>query len=270
MRTTLLTSAAVFAFTYFPAMAQTASPAPTPPAATTDQAPPSTEAPDASQPPAAHPHHMHRARQVSDDRSSSAGPWAHQPGTGESGPASSKASNIDPADSRSDIAPHLPSPGGGPNASPQDYLREANSALGAHQTGLAQQALEMAETRLLDRSTLPDAANQPDQSSMIKQVTQARDALGHGDVSGARSAIQTALAGTSAPPMAGGDMGTEGQASPSSAASPPPPSGQAPNGTGSAGAGTTQGGNAAPQGATPNGSGSTGSTTGQGGNAAPH
>ncbi len=119
--------------------------------------------------------------------------FAHEPGTGQSGPASTKASNIDGSDSRSAIAPHLPAPRGGNNAGPWNYLRDADRALGAHKTGEAQQALEMAETRLLDRSTPANAANQPDQGPVVQQVSQARQALGHGDISGARAAIRTAL-----------------------------------------------------------------------------
>jgi hypothetical protein len=122
------------------------------------------------------------------------GPWAHQPGTGESGPASSNASNIESGDARSAIAPHLPSPKQGENASPEVYLRNAEHALAHHQTGLAQQSLEMAETRLLDRSTLPSQANVPDQSPEIRDVSAALNALGHKNIEAARHAIRMALA----------------------------------------------------------------------------
>jgi hypothetical protein len=121
-------------------------------------------------------------------------PWAHQPGTGESGPASSTASNIDPSDARAAIAPHLPQPDQGENATPEAYLRDAQNALMRNQTGLAQQSLEMAETRLLDRSTLPSEASVPDQNPEIHSVSMALSALGHRDVAGARQAIQMALA----------------------------------------------------------------------------
>jgi hypothetical protein len=121
-------------------------------------------------------------------------PWAHQPGTGESGPASSTASNIDSGDARAAIAPHLPQPTQGENAPPEAYLRVAQHALGLNQTGLAQQSLEMAETRLLDRSTLPSEASVPDQNPEIHSVSLALSALGHRDMAGARQAIQTALA----------------------------------------------------------------------------
>jgi hypothetical protein len=122
------------------------------------------------------------------------GPWAHQPGTGESGPASSSASNIDSSDAHSAIAPHLPEPAQGRNATPEALLHDAQHALMHHKTGLAQQSLEMAETRLLDRSTLPADANTPDQSPEIMDVTKALNALAHHDWEGARQAIHMALA----------------------------------------------------------------------------
>jgi len=135
-------------------------------------------------------------------------PWAHQPGTGESGPASSAASNIDSSDAHSAIAPHLPQPAQGQSASPEALLNDAQHALLHHQTGLAQQSLEMAETRLLDRSTLPADANTPDQSPEIKDVTKALNALAHHDWEGTRQAIHMALA--SAP----GAAPTNGMAGP--------------------------------------------------------
>jgi hypothetical protein len=151
-------------------------------------------------------------------------PWAHQPGTGESGPASAIASNIDPADAHSAIAPHLPEPAQGQNASPEAYLRDAQHALMRHQTGLAQQSLEMAETRLLDRSTLPSQANVPDQSPEIRHVSAALNALGHNNMEGAREAIRMALA--SAPGATAGN----GIASPVSYTAPAAASGMQPGG----------------------------------------
>ena len=79
-------------------------------------------------------------------------------GTGMSMPMGTRASNIDAGDTRSTIAPNLPSPSLGPDSSPADYLRAAQASLQAGRTGEAQQSLEMAQTRLLDRSvpTGPD------------------------------------------------------------------------------------------------------------------
>ncbi len=129
--------------------------------------------------------------------------FAHEPGTGQSGPASANASNIDGRDTRSDIAPHLPEPAGGSNAGPRNYLREAERAIDMHKTGLAQQALEMAETRLLDRSTPADAAGEPNHTPMIQRVGEARRALAAGNLAAARGAINMALSAAPAGDEAG-------------------------------------------------------------------
>jgi hypothetical protein len=121
-------------------------------------------------------------------------PYAHQPGTGESGPASTEASNIDSADSHSAISPHLPAPPMGEHGTPEQYLRVAEHALDQHQSGEAQQALEMAETRLLDRSLPPADASTPDQSPEIQHVSTALRDLGNRNWQGTRQAIDMALA----------------------------------------------------------------------------
>jgi hypothetical protein len=178
-----------------PAMGEGAVPADQGAAANPPSAqPPSSDSADQSAPPPAKharkSHRMHSATASGDD----SGHWAHEPGTGESGPASARASNIDSADTHSAIAPHLPAPQAGEGATPVRYLRDAERALEKRRTGEAQQALEMAETRLLDRSTPAADANQTDQRPAIQQVTNARKALASGDIQGARQAIQMALA----------------------------------------------------------------------------
>ncbi len=82
-------------------------------------------------------------------------------GTGSSLPRSNRASNITPSDTRSSVAPNLPSPPIGENASPRAYLIAARGALAAGRTGEAQQSLEMAQTRLLDRSVPLFQTNTP-------------------------------------------------------------------------------------------------------------
>jgi len=146
------------------------------------------QTPPASDTPAPPRHHS-----ISSGSTGASGRWAHQPGTGESGPASSQASNIDGADTHSTIAPHLPSPGVGENASPDQYLKVAERALRAHKSGEAQQALEMAETRLLDRSTSPAAANSPDQGPRVQAVSTALRDLAAKDWKGAHRAIVAAM-----------------------------------------------------------------------------
>ncbi len=193
---------------------------------------------DASTPaPAPRAHKSHRAHSAS--ASDDTGHWAHEPGTGESGPASARASNIDAADTRSAIAPHLPQPQAGTGATPVRYLREADRALQKHRTGEAQQALEMAETRLLDRSTPATDAKQTDDRPAIQHVNMARKALAAGDIQGARQAIQQALADrgqgndtSAAEPGSSGGMTTN--ASTTQTSNPAP---AAPGGSGNAAAG---------------------------------
>ena len=74
---------------------------------------------------------------------------SHELGVGESLPRSHKANNI---------APTLPRPAVGENATTQDYLR---AVLAAGHTGQAQQALDTAETRVLDRSVAQGQTNTP-------------------------------------------------------------------------------------------------------------
>jgi len=119
----------------------------------------------------------------------------HEPGTGQSLPLSNHASNIRPEDTRSDIAPTLPSPAMGENATPQDYLKSARAALVAGHTGQAQQSLEMAETRALDRSVGQGQTKTPSDSALVGRIRDARHALGGGDRAHAIQLIDFALAG---------------------------------------------------------------------------
>ncbi len=114
-------------------------------------------------------------------------------GTGMSLPRGTRASNIDTADTRSEIAPNLPSPSLGPDAGPADYLRAAQASLQAGRTGEAQQSLEMAETRLLDRSVPQAQTNNPDDNPAVSQITQALKALAAGDRAQAGQLIQSAI-----------------------------------------------------------------------------
>jgi hypothetical protein len=114
-------------------------------------------------------------------------------GTGMSLPMGTRASNINGADTRSMIAPNLPSPPIGSNASAVDYLRAAQSALRVGRTGEAQQSLEMAQTRLLDRSVPQGATNTPDQNPAIAQISQALQALAAGDRAQTMQLIDAAI-----------------------------------------------------------------------------
>ena len=112
-------------------------------------------------------------------------------------PDSTAASNIDPSDTHSVIAPNLPWPSIGQNADPNAYLHVAEQALHNGQTGLAQNALEMAETRLLNST--PSDANQPDNSPAIRRITEALNALAHHHVSVAQQATNDVMVAQQTP-----------------------------------------------------------------------
>ena len=108
-------------------------------------------------------------------------------------PLGTHASNIDSSDTRSIIAPNLPSPPIGPNASASDYLRAAVSALQAGRTGETQQSLEMAQTRLLDRSVPMGQTDNPSDNPAVTQISQALKALAAHEYTQAMDLIQSAI-----------------------------------------------------------------------------
>jgi hypothetical protein len=111
-------------------------------------------------------------------------------GTGMSLPRSDKAGNIDARTTQSELAPNLPSP----QADEIDaLLAEARRDLAANRTGAAQEALERAETRVLDRSVPVGTERVPAQDPLVDAVVQARAALGAGDTAGAAAIIDRAL-----------------------------------------------------------------------------
>jgi hypothetical protein len=114
-------------------------------------------------------------------------------GTGMSLPMGSNASNINPTDTQSPIAPNLPSPDVGANASAPDYLIAARNALAAGRTGEAQQSLEMAQTRLLDRSVPLFQTNTPSANPVVSQISQALQALAAGDRPRSMQLIEAAI-----------------------------------------------------------------------------
>lgn len=115
-------------------------------------------------------------------------------GTGQSLPLSDKAGNIGPSDTTTPYAARLPSPDVNDNAAPRAFLEAARNALAAGRTGEAQEALERAETRLLIRSVKPSQANIPSGEPVIRQIAEARQALGNGDKAGCLDKINAALA----------------------------------------------------------------------------
>jgi hypothetical protein len=93
------------------------------------------------------------------------------PVTGQPEPTSTVASNRDPSNTRSEIAPALPAP---PVEGPRDLLMAPSQDIGSRRSGAAQEALERAETRVLDRGVPPSMANAPDDSRVVDLITQAR------------------------------------------------------------------------------------------------
>ena len=118
-------------------------------------------------------------------------------GTGQSLPRSDKASNATAADTQSVIAPRLPTPSAGDDGSPLTFLQAAERALTLGRTGEAQEAIERAESRLLDRDVAPSSAGKPSTQKLVGTVGDARRALAAGDRPGAMRLIMEALRGVS-------------------------------------------------------------------------
>lgn len=117
-------------------------------------------------------------------------------------PSANHASNMGADDTRSVIAPRLPTPPPGENI--RQLLITARQALAAGRTGAAQEALERAETRVLDRSVPIGEQNVPDQDPLVAALMQARQALGNGRPQQAVAIIDSAVPeAASAPPYVG-------------------------------------------------------------------
>jgi hypothetical protein len=99
----------------------------------------------------------------------------HVPGVGDSLPRSDRASNIGPGTVQG-IAPSLPQPAVGDAGGAHDYLQAAREALAGGRTGLAQESLEMAETRLLSRAQ-PSELIAPSGEPLVMLIRRARQAL---------------------------------------------------------------------------------------------
>ncbi len=117
-------------------------------------------------------------------------------GTGQSLPLSDNASNTTPDNTRSSIAPRLPAPVIPEGAPPAAYLQAARRAIAAGRSGEAQEALERAESRVLDRSVRPSLAAQPARSPLIQIIAEARGAVAQGD---RQHALQLIAAGLREP-----------------------------------------------------------------------
>lgn len=126
-------------------------------------------------------------------------PAVPQTGSALAQPIDRPASNITPFDAHSVIAPALPAPPV-PSADPQSvFLVAARDAVQAERTGEAQEALERAETRLLNRTLPSPVAPLADNRQAVLAMVVARRALAVHDRQGAITAIDDALAAIGRP-----------------------------------------------------------------------
>lgn len=107
-------------------------------------------------------------------------------------PVSNTASNVTPVNTRSTIAPALPVPPVGDDARPIDYLRAAHDALVRGRAGEAQEALERAEARALDRAVPLFQTSTPIDDPLVTQIRAARLALESNDPARATQLIAAA------------------------------------------------------------------------------
>ena len=110
-------------------------------------------------------------------------------------PMSTKAAHTSSANTRGAIAPRLPIPA--QDASINEFLTHAETALKRGRTGEAQEALERAETRALSRSTDAGTQGTPYNGAQVAAIQEARHAVGRGDRKAAMAAINTAMAAPS-------------------------------------------------------------------------
>jgi hypothetical protein len=96
------------------------------------------------------------------------------------------------------VLPALPAPPVAEANRPSDYLRAAQSALAAGRTGEAEEALERAQTRMLDRSVPLGQTNDPSDNPTIGQISQARQALAGHNRAACLQLIETAIASATA------------------------------------------------------------------------
>lgn len=113
-------------------------------------------------------------------------------GTGQSLPFSDQPSNLAP--SNQPYGYRLPTPEVDENAPASVFLEAARRALVAGHGGEAQEALERAESRALDRSVRPSRAGQPSRQPVVANITAAREALAGGDRVRVLQLIDAALA----------------------------------------------------------------------------
>lgn len=95
--------------------------------------------------------------------------------------------------------PALPAPMLAENAPVAEILRAARTAVITSKRGEAQEALEMAQTRMLDRSVPLFQTNNPSQDPGVTAISQALRALADGDREATLRHIETAMRAADAP-----------------------------------------------------------------------
>ena len=108
-------------------------------------------------------------------------------------PTSNRASNTGADPGAPQSAPQLPVAPLGDNSTAEQWLVAARSAIALGQTGKAQEAMERAQTRLLDRSVPLFRTNTPSAHPAIPLISQATRALGAGDRAGAMKLLEQAM-----------------------------------------------------------------------------
>ncbi len=98
----------------------------------------------------------------------------------------------------SSVVPALPAPPGGDEQRASDYLKAAQGALAAGRNAEARQALEMAQTRMLDRSVPLGQTNNPSDNPTVLEISRALQALAARDRATSMQLIQAAIGSASA------------------------------------------------------------------------
>jgi len=114
-------------------------------------------------------------------------------GTGMSMPLSDKSGNIVPTENGPPYAARLPEPSVGENAGVSEYLIDARGALAAGRSGEAQEALERAQTRALDRSVPLFQTGERIRDPLVERIHSVLMALGSGDRMQAMELLEQAI-----------------------------------------------------------------------------
>ena len=114
-------------------------------------------------------------------------------------PASAQSAVQPGNDIASTIATRLPEPPVDDNASVQTLLLAARNALAAGRSGEAQEALERAETRALDRSVPLFQTSAPIQDPLVARIDKVLHMLGTGDRLETMRLLEQAIAEGAAP-----------------------------------------------------------------------